>query len=203
MKYKKLVIVGSGGHASVALDSAQKMNHWSSFVVLDQNPTGVILNVDDLYEQRHKYKESSHFFVAIGDNVVRRRLVEELVIEGFSLATIIHPSAVVASSVVIEDGSCIFAGAILNPYVQIGKGVIINTSVSVDHHSVIGSLTHLCPGSVLAGGVVIGERCFVGAGAVVSNQINISNDVTLGAGAVVVKSIEEAGTYVGVPARKI
>jgi UDP-3-O-[3-hydroxymyristoyl] glucosamine N-acyltransferase len=105
--------------------------------------------------------------------------------------------------VVIEEGSCVFAGAVLNPFVLIGKGVIVNTLASIDHHSSIGSFTHICPGAVLAGNVILGEGCFVGAGAVISNQIHIINDVTLGAGAVVVKSIEEAGTYVGVPARKL
>jgi sugar O-acyltransferase (sialic acid O-acetyltransferase NeuD family) len=203
MKHNKLVIVGSGGHASVVMDAAKQMNRWKSFVVLDENPSGVVLSVDDLYSKRQEYKDSSDFFVAIGDNGVRERFMRELLAEGYSIATIVHPTAVIASSVVIEEGSCVFAGAILNPFVRIAKGVIVNTSASVDHHSNIGSFSHLCPGTVLAGGVTVGEQCFLGAGAVVSNQIHIINDVTLGAGAVVTKSIAEAGTYVGVPARKI
>jgi sugar O-acyltransferase (sialic acid O-acetyltransferase NeuD family) len=203
MKHNKLVLVGSGGHASVVLDAAQQMNRWSSFVVLDETAKGLVLSVDDTYQQRVTYKETCDFIVAIGDNLVRERKTTELLQEGYSLATVIHPSAVVASSVVIEEGSCVFAGAILNPHVRIASGVIINTSASIDHHSNIGSFAHVCPGAVLAGGVAVGDRCFVGAGAVVSNQIHITNDVILGAGAVVTKSISEAGTYVGVPARKI
>jgi sugar O-acyltransferase (sialic acid O-acetyltransferase NeuD family) len=203
MRHNKLVIVGSGGHASVVLDAAKQMNRWDSYIVLDEKANGDVLTVDDLYHQRHKYKDSSDFFVAIGDNPVRKRILEELTLEEFSLATIIHPSAVIASSVVIEEGSCVFAGAILNPYVNIGKGVIVNTSASIDHHSSIASFTHICPGAVLAGDVKVGEGCFVGTGAVISNQITITNEVALGAGAVVVKSIDEVGTYVGVPARKI
>jgi sugar O-acyltransferase (sialic acid O-acetyltransferase NeuD family) len=195
--------VGSGGHASVVLDAAKQMNRWETYIVLDENANGVVLTVDDLYQQRLKYKDSSDFFVAIGDNPVRKRMLEELTLEEFSLATIIHPSAVVAPSVVIEEGSCVFVGAVLNPFVQIGKGVIINTSASIDHHSSIGSFTHICPGAVLADNVKVGESCFVGTGTVISNQIDITNEVTLFAGAVVVKSIEEAGIYVGVPARKI
>ena len=203
MKHNKLVIVGSGGHASVVLDAAKQMNRWDSYIVLDEKPNGIVLTVDDLYQQRHKYKDSSDFFVAIGDNTVRKRLLEELALEGFSIASIIHPSAVVASSVVIEEGSCVFARAVLNPFIQIGMGVIVNTSASIDHHSSIGAFSHVCPGAVLAGNAKVGEGCFVGTGAVISNLLNIANDVTLGAGAVVVKSIDEAGTYVGVPARKI
>jgi sugar O-acyltransferase (sialic acid O-acetyltransferase NeuD family) len=203
MRHNKLVIVGSGGHASVVLDAAKQMNRWDSYIVLDEKPNGVVLTVDDLYQQRHKYKDSSDFFVAIGDNGVRQRFLSELEVAGFSLATIVHPSAVIASSVVIEEGSCVFAVAVLNPFVQIGKGVIINTSASIDHHSLIGSFTHICPGAILAGNVKVGQGCFVGTGAIISNQIIIRNEVTLGAGAVVVKSIDETGTYAGVPAKKI
>jgi sugar O-acyltransferase (sialic acid O-acetyltransferase NeuD family) len=203
MKHNKLVLVGSGGHASVVLDAAQQMNRWSSFVVLDETPKGLVLSVDDTYHQRVTYKETCDFIVAIGDNLVRERKTTELLREGYSLATIIHPSAVVASSVLIEEGSCVFAGAILNPHVRIASGVIVNTSASIDHHSNIGSFAHVCPGAVLAGGVVVGDRCFVGAGAVISNQVSVTSDVTLGAGCVVIESIKESGTYVGVPARKL
>jgi len=38
---------------------------------------------------------------------------------------------------------------------------------------------------------------------VVSNNLHICGRVMVGAGAAVVKSIEEQGIYVGVPARKI
>jgi acetyltransferase-like isoleucine patch superfamily enzyme len=58
-------------------------------------------------------------------------------------------------------------------------------------------------GCVLADHIKVDEACFVGTGAFISNKITITNEVTLGAGAVVAKSIAEAGTYVGVPARKI
>jgi sugar O-acyltransferase (sialic acid O-acetyltransferase NeuD family) len=203
MKNKSLVIVGSGGHASVVLDAAKQMNQWYAFVILDESIEGMVLSVDDFYKNRFKYKDTHDFFVGIGDNNVRERMLNELSEVGFRVANIFHPNSVVSDSVMIEPGSCVFAGAVINPFVKIGQGVIVNTSASVDHHSSIGSFTHICPGAVLAGNVKVGEGCFVGTGAVISNQITITNEVTLGAGAVVVKSINEAGTYVGIPARKI
>ena len=41
------------------------------------------------------------------------------------------------------------------------------------------------------------------AGAVVSNNLHICDKVMVGAGAVIISNIDEQGTYVGVPARKI
>ncbi len=67
-------------------------------------------------------------FIAIGDNGVLERYMRELLTEGYSIATIVHPTAVIVSSAVIEEGSCVVAGAILNPFVKIAQGVIVNTS---------------------------------------------------------------------------
>ena len=41
----------------------------------------------------------------------------------------------------------------------------------------------------------------IGIGVIVSNNINICGDCIIGAGAVVVKDIDEPGTYVGMPAK--
>jgi sugar O-acyltransferase (sialic acid O-acetyltransferase NeuD family) len=203
MKHKSLLIVGSGGHASVLLDAAKRMKQWDSVLVLDQQSKGVAIPVDDVYSNRHQYKSTHEVFVAIGDHQHREKVTNELISEGFTLATIVHPSAVIADGVSIEEGSCVLAGVILNPYVRIGKGVIVNTGARLDHHNRIGDFTHVCPGSVLAGDVTIGTHCFLGAGSIVSSQVAITDHVTLGAGCVVVKSINEPGTYVGVPSKKI
>jgi serine acetyltransferase len=49
---------------------------------------------------------------------------------------------------------------------------------------------------------VTGDRVFVGIGASIVNNVSICDDVIIGAGGVVIKDIDEKGTYVGVPARK-
>ena len=50
----------------------------------------------------------------------------------------------------------------------------------------------------------IGNNVYIGPGAKIVGNISIADDVAIGAGAVVVKSIEEAGTtWGGVPAKKI
>ena len=199
----KLVIIGSGGHSSVVNDAASKMNKWESIVILDQQLNSRLFVVNDFYHNRKEYYNSSQFIVAIGNNKDRRRLLEELIAEGASIATVIHPSAVISTSAIIGEGSCVLAGAILNPFVQVGKGVIINTKVSVDHHGVIGEYTHVAPGATLAGEVTVGSLGFIGTGASISNQINITSNVIIGAGGVVIADITSPGTYVGVPAKQI
>jgi sugar O-acyltransferase (sialic acid O-acetyltransferase NeuD family) len=94
------------------------------------------------------------------------------------------------------------AGAVVNPYTEIGQGCIINTCASVDHDCRIGDYVHVSVGAHVAGTVIIGDNSWVGAGATISNNIEIVEDCMIGAGAVVVKNIEESATYIGIPARK-
>ena len=42
-----------------------------------------------------------------------------------------------------------------------------------------------------------------GIGACIKNNISVAKKCIIGAGAVVLKDIEESGTYVGVPAKRI
>jgi maltose O-acetyltransferase len=51
--------------------------------------------------------------------------------------------------------------------------------------------------------IIIGDNVQIGAGAIVLGGVTICDNVLVGAGAVVNKNIDEAGIYVGVPARKI
>lgn len=95
------------------------------------------------------------------------------------------------------------AGAVINPGSRVGKGVIVNTCSSVDHDCKIGDFVHVAVGAHLAGSVEVGEASWIGAGAIVNNNLCICGSCVIGAGAVVVKDIKEAGTYVGVPARRM
>ena len=49
----------------------------------------------------------------------------------------------------------------------------------------------------------IGNKTWIGIGATVSNNVSICGGCIIGAGAVVIRDVNESGTYVGVPIRKI
>lgn len=53
------------------------------------------------------------------------------------------------------------------------------------------------------GGVNVGARTFMGAGCRAIPGVTVCADAVVGAGTVVVDDIEQAGTWVGVPARLI
>lgn len=115
----------------------------------------------------------------------------------------IHAKSIIDESVKIGEGTVIFAGAIIQPDTKIGRHCIINTGATVDHDCKLSDFVHVCPGSHLAGGIEVGSKTWIGIGSSIKQGVKICSDVIIGAGATVIRDIEEPGTYVGCPARKI
>ena len=202
---KRLIIIGAGGHGKVCADIADKIGRYDEILFLDDGTASECLGYKVVGKTNdcEKYVCSSDFFVAIGNAVVRKSIIEKIIALGGCVTTLIHPSAVIGKQVEIGVGSLVVAGAVINPSVKIGKGVIVNTCASVDHDCVVGDYTHIAVGGRVSGTVHIGKNCFFGAGAVIKNNVDVCDDCIIGAGAAVVKNITEKGTYVGVPVRKI
>lgn len=206
---KRLFIIGASGHGKVCADIAG-LTGYTEISFLDDNEAliGTKFGSYDVVGKssdaiRLGKPETTGYFVAIGDWRNREKISRKLEEYGFDIVNLIHPSAVIANEVVIGAGTCLMAGAIINPGAVIGRGCIINTGATVDHDDVIGDFCHISVGAHLAGAVNIGRRSWIGIGAIVSNNLNICSDCVIGAGAVVVKDIVEPGTYVGAPARKL
>ena len=139
--------------------------------------------------------------VAIGDNAARERECAWWGVE--PLATVQHLHASVSTISFLGPGCFIAAGAIVACGAVLGRSVIVNHGAVVDHDSRVGDFCHLAPNATLGGGVCLGDRNLVGAGAVILPGLQIASDVIIGAGAVVIKHITSAGTYAGIPARRI
>lgn len=153
-------------------------------------------------ESFSEYLNSWEFFVAIGNSYIREKQQVMLEQNGATIATLIHPDAVIGSEVSIGKGTIIMAGTVVNAGTTIGNGVIINTCSSVDHDNIVGAYAHIAVGAHLCGTVKIGNHTWIGAGVTVINNITITDECVIGAGGVVVKSIEESGTYIGIPVKK-
>ncbi len=203
---KNLLIFGASGQGKVVADIAILSGRYEKIAFLDDDKTkknfGDFEILGDIQYAIHN-KDKFETIVAIGNNGIRRKIQTELEKEGVTVATLVHPSAVIAESVTLGIGSVVVAGAVVNPGAVIGKGCIVNTCASVDHDSIVGDFVHISVGAHITGTVKVGNGTFIGAGACVINNINICQNCVIGAGATVVENITESGTYVGVPARRI
>jgi len=201
----KLAIVGASGHGRVVGDAALESGLWSDIVFFDDQYPKMIRNghwdvigtTDDLIKRKEEF---SGVIVAIGDNVIRFEKQQFLELSGCTIATIIHPKSTISRFASIEKGSVVFAGAIINPFVQIGQSVIVNTAATIDHDCIIGNGAHIAPGAHIAGGVTVGTLTWVGIGASIRQYLDIGDHIIIGAGAVVVCHLRTPGTYIGLPA---
>lgn len=203
---KKLIIIGASGHGKVCADIAEKMNQWQEIYFLDDNPnskTCLNYNVIGTSDDVQKYKNDSDFFVAIGDNNTREKVLSKLLDQNYPIATLIHPHAIINSHVDIGVGTAAMAGVVINSDTVIGKGCIVNTSASVDHDNQIEDYVHLSPGVHLAGNVIIGKSTWVGIASSVLQSIKIIDNCTIGAASTVINDIKKRGLFVGTPAKSI
>ena len=200
-KLNRLIIIGASGHGKVVTDIAMLCGY-TEIVFLDNNSeikecSGYpVLGPDTMTAELE-----GEIFVAVGNSDIRQKLMERN--HGRVFPTLIHPSAVIAGGTEIGYGTVVMAGSVINPGVHIGNGCIVNTSSSIDHDCVIGDYCHISVGTHLSGTIAVGNNVWIGAGATISNNVNICPDVTIGAGAVVINDIEESGTYIGIPVKKM
>ena len=199
---RKIAIIGASGHGKVVADIAKK-NDYDDCVFLDDNEEVKLCGSFPVVGKCDDFSMFSDrdFVVAIGNADIREKIQVKLTNSGIRMATLIHPSAVVADSVTVGEGTVVMAGAVINPEVSIGKGVIINTCASVDHDCIIGDYVHVSVGANISGTVEVGNKTWVGVNAAVSNNVKICGNCMIGAGAVVIRDIDKAGTYIGVPAK--
>jgi UDP-perosamine 4-acetyltransferase len=204
------IIVGAGGHGRVVLDVFRQAHDIDPVGFLDANPqlrgrkvdgVRVLGGLADLPSLRADGIDSA--IVAIGDNATRNMYAQTLTSHGFRLVNAIHPKAAIADTAKLGTNIVIAAGAVICAHCRISDSCIVNTASIVDHESFIGRATHICPGSRLAGRVIVEDFAFVGIGATVVQCLTIGRGSTVGAGAVVLRNVEPFTTVVGVPARCI
>lgn len=196
-----LLLFGAGGHGRVVADAALCAG-WQGVFASDRDPArceGLLVPGVPRVRDVAQWRGAVH--VCIGDNAARER--ESASWSAERLATVIHPRAVVSASAIVAPGCFVAACAVVAPSSHAGRGVILNHGAVLDHDARVGAWSHVAPGVKIGGGALIGDHVLLGSGAVVLPGVRIAAGSVIGAGAVVPRSIEEPGVYVGVPARRV
>ena len=188
-KTKKIYIYGASGHGLVIADIAR------------DNGYDEIVFLDDASEFKFSPElEKVDIIIAIGDNKTRQKISQKVEVAGFEIVNLIHKSAVVSESAVIEKGVVVMPNAVINAKARIKEGAIINSGAVIEHECVIGKFAHISPNAALAGNVSVGEFTHVGIGSSVIQGISIGKNCIIGAGSVVVRDIKDGIKAYGVPA---
>ena len=197
----KLVIFGCGGHARSVADVIHQYGFDIEIIMVDENAHEGETILGHKAVKVYEMCSNDSCVIAVGDNVARKKIFQEKKAE--RRITVVSKDSRIGSGVKIGVGAFVAPFAYIGPQAVIGENTIINSGSIVEHETVIGSHTHIAPNAVVCGHAKIGDNVFCGAGSTVIDTIKICSDVTIGAGAVVKEDIIEAGTYVGVPAKKV
>lgn len=201
-----MIVIGYAGHAyvvcSILKAAGTNPTGYCDNEEKSQNPFGLIYYGKENSAQGIAALTLNPFFIAIGNNQIRKSIYQTLSASNLLPGSAIHPSAIICSTAQIAaNGVMISAGTIINPLSAVGQGSICNTGSIIEHECHIGNFVHIGPGAILCGNVKVGDLSFIGAGAVVRQGITIGDNVMIGAGAVVVKNVPDNSRIMGNPAR--
>lgn len=200
-----LLIVGDGGQGRVVLDTVLEYYDYEkvSFLVNyypENKISGFDYYIEKEVELQELLKEFDVAIVALGDNITRFKKATELKKKGFSLATIIHPTAFISKTAKVGEGTYIGANAVINTNASVGKNCIINTSAIIEHDCIIGDNVHISPNVALGGTTQIGDLSWICIGACIINNIVIGSNVVVAAGSSVINNFKSDVMVAGAPA---
>lgn len=201
---EKIVIIGYGGHAKSVIDSivADGVYEIIGYTdVEDRNAKDMpYLGTDDALK---KIYDSGVCYAAFGIGYMGRswtrfKVYHQVKEIGFHLPVISDPSAIIANSARIGEGTFVGKRAVINADASIGKMCIVNTGSIIEHGNIIKDYSHIAVGAVLCGDVVVGEHCLIGANSTILQGLSIGNDSIIGCGSIVLKDVESKVTRYGI-----
>jgi sugar O-acyltransferase (sialic acid O-acetyltransferase NeuD family) len=208
MMNNKILLIGGGGHCKSVLDSLVTSSDFTDIVIVDtkENLGKEILSIkiigtDDELEKLFKegYKNAFITIGSVGDTRLRRKLFDLVEKIGFNIPSIIDSTAIVSENARIGRGIFVGKNSVINAGTTISDGAIINTGTIIEHDCQVGGFSHLAPGAVLCGDVVIEENVHIGARAVIKQQIRIGSNSLIGMGSVVLNDIPSNSIAYGNP----
>lgn len=210
---KKLFIIGYGGHFKVVVNELVKQNKYQIEKIINIKNFGKKIKISSKIIKIYNYKtfnwskinKNIFIFVAIGDNRLRKKIVDHLEKKNKFLkwATIISPDTIIAENVKIGSGSIIVSGSIINSGSIIKEHCIINTRSSIDHDNFFGKFSSCAPEVVTGGNVKVGSLSFLGIRSTVINNVIIGKGTIIGAKSLVNKNCLSNYVYYGSPIKKI
>lgn len=208
---KKLVIIGASELGSLvkyyAEDSGdyKVVGYYDDFKTKDTRLNGIkiIGTVNNVLNDFHS-NIFEYLFIAIGYNHMdKRKYYFNQFKDSIPFPNIIHRSAYIDSSVKLGKGNIVFPGCVVDCFSELKDNILLNTGVSIAHHTTIQSHCFIAPGVSFAGRVNIGESCFIGIGSIITDLVNISKGCIIGGGSLVFNNTEPDQLLYGSPAKVI
>lgn len=211
---ERIIVIGAGGFGRETLDVIEAINAstrdpaWDLIGVVDDAPAEAqIERLSDRgvrllggIDANRELFDGTHYVVGIGSPSVRERIADKVDSWGARPATLVHPSAVVGTRVVMAAGSVVCAGVQISTNVRLGRHTHVNPAAIIGHDSILGDYVSVNPGAIVSGEVAISAGTLIGAGSTILQGLRVGAGAIVGASACVTKSVAPKSVVVGVPA---
>lgn len=162
---KSLLILGAGGFGQMVKETAIALGYEKVMFLDDAAKDEDVIGMCCDYVLKHEdYPEA---VAAFGNNKTRLFWTDKLLEEGYEVPSIVHPSAIVSPSAVLEPGCFIMQRAVVNTHTKIERAALINSGAVVDHDSCVCAGAHIGLGSVVKANCTIESGRKVEAGEVI------------------------------------
>ena len=209
---KDLLILGAGPHAQEMADIVRQINHvaptWNllGFLVSQAQADrvgetlGCGYTVLDTYAAVGRYPDA---FLALEYNAV------QFTARGFSdfparqMASLIAPTAFVASTARIGQGCVIYPQCFVGHNAVLGDRVFVLSGSVINHDDYLEDDVTVASNVSLAGFVRVEAGCYLGQACTVRQYLRIGRGSLIGMGSVVIADVPPNSVMVGNPARKL
>ena len=205
MSKPNLILIGAGGHARACIDVVEQEGIF--------NIAGLIGLAEEVGSKHFDYeviatdaempalaKQYQFALITMGQILTakhRSHLFTQAQAAGFTIPTVIAPTAYVSSHSTIGTGTMVMHGAVINAGAQVGKNCIVNSNSLIEHDAHVEDHCHISTGAILNGRTSIGTGSFIGSGAVIKEGVSIGANSLVGMGLIVRHNVDNNAKYLG------
>ena len=209
---KPLIIIGGAGHGCIieacVNDNRKRYSNYEWEVKgycndydteVDGYPVlGKISDIPRLLQEGYYFAWGIHL---IGRNKKTAELFNSIDIPDDRWATIVHETAFISESVVLEPGVFVMANAYIAPRTRVGKCSMIKANTNIGHDVIIGPICHVAMGSIIVSLVELGYCSNVAVGSTILANCKVGDYAMLGAASLATHDVPSGEVHVGSPAR--
>lgn len=194
----KLALLGAGSLGKLVANIAREAGH-DLVGLWDDDPSKVGtthrgIEIKGTTDDFRSNRPTDNVAVCVGNLEARTKLFEKLETVGFSFPPVVHPSAEIAGSAHLGEGTIVKELAVVEPDVVVGKNCILGNHATICHDCHLGDHVRIAPGVTVAGHASIGTRSYLSVNVSVDRTIEIGTNCIIASGCTIFKDVPDNRT---------
>lgn len=208
---KHLLILGGGGFARDVYNFALNSKGYNEsfdvkgFLDIDEHSLDGFNGYPPIlgFEGNYNIQENDVFITAIGDNELRKRIVDVVASRGGEFVTLIHNTSIIHTNAIIGEGCIIQPNTVIGADTIIGNNTYIQNATILGHDVQIGSFCRIDCNVMFVGGTKCDDFVTVHTGSVINHNVVIGNHSVVGACSFVIRKVKSGTKVFGNPAKRL